>query len=209
MKQASYAVGLLGLVALARAESTDTCPGTTTFEPITMTECDVNTIALGPTGTNLIYTTVYKDLCPTGLTSSTYTITKPCKSACEAPTPGEIPPGFTTKVVTCTTCGEAYITATITCPITALPAVATHPAGSEGGFGSEVGSGSKGGTGSEAPSGPGLPEGSNNSTSPTGSSTSPYTMVVVSSATHQGHADLIAGLLLATASFALRNLFSG
>jgi hypothetical protein len=64
-----------------------------------------------------VYTTVYQDICPTGITSVTYTVTETCtgdKSEYTRPT-GQ-PPGFTTTEKVCTVC-EGKPTISITCPI--------------------------------------------------------------------------------------------
>ncbi|KAJ9296062.1 hypothetical protein DTO271G3_5637 [Paecilomyces variotii] len=68
-----------------------------------------------------VYTTVFKDVCPTGVVSKTYTITEPCP--CTAPRPPHhIPSGFTSTVKTCDTCGPTPITETCTVPIETAPA---------------------------------------------------------------------------------------
>ncbi|KAI9046573.1 hypothetical protein LZ554_009317 [Drepanopeziza brunnea f. sp. 'monogermtubi'] len=63
-----------------------------------------------------IYTTQYVDVCPTGLTTKTYTITNTCtKTECQKPTTHPANFAETTKV--CTAC-EGQPTLTVTCPIT-------------------------------------------------------------------------------------------
>ncbi|KAJ9250117.1 hypothetical protein DTO207G8_6253 [Paecilomyces variotii] len=68
-----------------------------------------------------VYTTVFKDLCPTGVISKTYTITEACP--CTAPRPPHhMPSGFTSTVKSCHTCGPTPITETCTVPIETAPA---------------------------------------------------------------------------------------
>jgi len=76
------------------------------------------------------YTTVYSQLCPTGLQEVTYTVTESCSSMGGIPrTSGYVPQGFTVTTVECTVC-EGMSMATITTPIATPatpPAVAPTP----------------------------------------------------------------------------------
>merc|ERR1711964_650001 len=61
-----------------------------------------------------VYTTVYVDVCPTGLTTKTYTITQTCAT----------PEHFTTTTKVCDACAGKP-TLTVTCPIETAAATAT------------------------------------------------------------------------------------
>ncbi|TPX11283.1 uncharacterized protein E0L32_001101 [Thyridium curvatum] len=73
------------------------------------------------------YERVYDYFCPTGLASSTYSITQTCPEtgACQTPAPDVVPPAFTAvKSVCASACGPSPVTATLTVPInsgTGLP----------------------------------------------------------------------------------------
>ncbi|EKD14104.1 uncharacterized protein L3040_007895 [Drepanopeziza brunnea f. sp. 'multigermtubi'] len=76
-----------------------------------------------------IYTTQYVDVCPTGLTTKTYTLTNTCtRTECQQPTTHPANFAETTKV--CTAC-PGQPTLTVTCPITstALYTNGTSPPG--------------------------------------------------------------------------------
>lgn len=66
-----------------------------------------------------VYTTVYVDVCPTGLTTKTYTITQTC-----ATPSGALPEHFTTTTKVCDACAGKP-TLTVTCPIETAAATAT------------------------------------------------------------------------------------
>jgi hypothetical protein len=59
-----------------------------------------------------VYETFYEAICPTGITTSHYTITETCTGAY---TPHAIPPGFTTTIKICEPC-KGKPTLTLTCP---------------------------------------------------------------------------------------------
>ncbi|KAL5317750.1 hypothetical protein ACEPPN_014849 [Leptodophora sp. 'Broadleaf-Isolate-01'] len=62
-----------------------------------------------------IYTTAYIDICPTGLTTKTYTLTRTCtQEACYGPT--DLPDHFTTTEKVCGAC-PGKPTITVTCPV--------------------------------------------------------------------------------------------
>ncbi|CEJ91761.1 hypothetical protein VHEMI07452 [[Torrubiella] hemipterigena] len=66
------------------------------------------------------YTTEYEAVCPTGVITKTYTVEEIYPGVTEKPhivtTTEGCPPGFTSDVVTCNTCGPAAITKTVTYP---------------------------------------------------------------------------------------------
>ncbi|KAI8665784.1 hypothetical protein NCS57_00801000 [Fusarium keratoplasticum] len=66
--------------------------------------------------TSIVYTTQYPEFCPTGLRMRTYAITAYCSKAECSPHTGA-PPGFTSTVAVCSSCGHEPITATLTVPI--------------------------------------------------------------------------------------------
>ena len=68
-----------------------------------------------------VYEAVYPQFCSTGLEPKTYTITHTCREEVCTPRPGICPPGFTTTVSVCSTCGASPITATLTLPISGNP----------------------------------------------------------------------------------------
>ncbi|SCN83183.1 uncharacterized protein FFM5_02967 [Fusarium fujikuroi] len=101
------------------AETTSCVTSTKTFPTIT-------SIIVEPTSTwsgngtgggpHTVYTTEYHEFCSTGLRLHTYTITEAChKEKCQPRTTG-VPPGFTSTVTVCNSCGEKPITATLTVP---------------------------------------------------------------------------------------------
>ncbi|PVH78206.1 hypothetical protein DL98DRAFT_256135 [Cadophora sp. DSE1049] len=65
-----------------------------------------------------VYTTAYIDICPTGLTTKTYTLTQTCStnSTCHIPTRTGIPEHFTTTTKVCHAC-PGIPTLTVTCPV--------------------------------------------------------------------------------------------
>ncbi|PBP25190.1 hypothetical protein BUE80_DR004009 [Diplocarpon rosae] len=90
----------------------------------TVTNCPygsitTHTIPLSPT-TNVpmyetIYTTAYVDICPTGLTTHTYTLTHTCTAAaCQVPT--TLPTHFAVTTKVCSAC-EGKPTLIVTCPV--------------------------------------------------------------------------------------------
>ena len=95
-------------------DSSVTSTSTSSYTTKTLYSCTTPTFsAIGPFVT--VYNTVYVDVCPTGLTSVTYTITDTC--GCQHETdytrPTGCPSGFTVKEKTCTMCpGSPVITCT-------------------------------------------------------------------------------------------------
>ncbi|KAL8919451.1 MAG: hypothetical protein Q9172_004967 [Xanthocarpia lactea] len=81
-----------------------------------------------PKGPVTTYTTVYSELCSTGLQPKTYTITEECSSA-GAPRPTDyVPAAFVVTTATCHVCAETPVVATLTTPAPVAPSAA--PAGS-------------------------------------------------------------------------------
>ncbi|KAF2999974.1 hypothetical protein E8E14_006213 [Neopestalotiopsis sp. 37M] len=71
-----------------------------------------------------VYSTNYPVFCSTGVTDTTYTITETYHGMSTLPTfaePTECPYGFTTEEHTCTVCGDAPITKTMTYPSGGCP----------------------------------------------------------------------------------------
>ncbi|RBQ68398.1 hypothetical protein FVER14953_01574 [Fusarium verticillioides] len=113
-------ISLLLTASLAvNAETTSCVTSTKNFPTIT-------SIIVEPTSTwsgngtcggpHTVYTTEYHEFCSTGLRLHTYTITEAChKEKCQPRTTG-VPPGFTSTVTVCNSCGERPITATLTVP---------------------------------------------------------------------------------------------
>ncbi|KAF4430278.1 hypothetical protein FACUT_8937 [Fusarium acutatum] len=110
---------LLAAGLAVNAETTSCVTSTKTFPTIT-------SIIVEPTSTwsgngtgggpHTVYTTEYHEFCSTGLRLHTYTITEAChKEKCQPRTTG-VPPGFTSTVTVCNSCGEKPITATLTVP---------------------------------------------------------------------------------------------
>ncbi|KAF5252692.1 hypothetical protein FANTH_2319 [Fusarium anthophilum] len=110
---------LLAASLAVNAETTSCVTSTKTFPTIT-------SIIVEPTSTwsgngtggvpHTVYTTEYHEFCSTGLRLHTYTITEDChKEKCQPRTTG-VPPGFTSTVTVCNSCGEKPITATLTVP---------------------------------------------------------------------------------------------
>ncbi|XMA09284.1 hypothetical protein WAI453_002075 [Rhynchosporium graminicola] len=103
---------------------------TTILHTITSCAPDITSCSPGHVTTSLIslstitspipvyattYTTAYVDICPTGITTKTYTITRTCtEEKCSAPT--TIPEHFTTTTKVCEACPDRP-TLTITCPV--------------------------------------------------------------------------------------------
>ncbi|KAF2691584.1 carbohydrate-binding module family 18 protein [Lentithecium fluviatile CBS 122367] len=68
--------------------------------------------------TTTVFTTTYIDICPTGFTTVTATITKTvCPSCATTTKPSDVPEGWTTKVTICGHCGPKTTTVTLTKPI--------------------------------------------------------------------------------------------
>ncbi|KAI6710032.1 hypothetical protein JHW43_007413 [Diplocarpon mali] len=90
----------------------------------TVTNCPygsitTHTIPLPPPTNALMYettyTTAYVDICPTGLTTHTYTLTHKCTAAaCQIPT--TVPTNFAVTTKVCSAC-EGKPTLTVTCPV--------------------------------------------------------------------------------------------
>lgn len=74
------------------------------------------------------YETVYTQVCPTGLSAATYTITETCNGASPSRTTG-VPAGFTTVVEACDVCAESSYTVTQPCTACAEATMtSTYPA---------------------------------------------------------------------------------
>ncbi|KAL2068734.1 hypothetical protein VTL71DRAFT_15072 [Oculimacula yallundae] len=92
------------------APNTPCAPGQLTTSTISL-----STIASPIAVYTTIYTTAYIDICPTGLTTKTYTITHTCtEEKCSVPT--TLPEHFTTTEKVCVACPEKP-TLTVTCPV--------------------------------------------------------------------------------------------
>lgn len=85
---------------------------------VTVTYCPECDMASSKPGYTTVYTTQYEALCPTGMTTSTYTVTESCTDSTPTWTPGpkHIPQGFTVTTQVCTQCAETPQTVTITQP---------------------------------------------------------------------------------------------
>jgi len=137
MKTVTLVMGLFASLVSAQAVNnctlTSTLPGIQTItDIITSTYCPVCDSAKSTGG---VYTTVYETeylaVCPTGLTSSVYTVTNTCTGTTPIDT-STCPPGFTTTTVGCNC--PASSTVTITTPIGAsetAPVTATSCATEE------------------------------------------------------------------------------
>lgn len=81
-------------------------------------------------GHTTVYTTVWQELCSTGLRDKTWTVTESCTD--DVPTwssgPDYVPQGYTTTVTVCTVCGKKPTPVTLTVPCTDSPAPAGMPA---------------------------------------------------------------------------------
>ncbi|KAG4257896.1 hypothetical protein FPRO03_02851 [Fusarium proliferatum] len=101
------------------AETTSCVTSTKTFPTITSIIVEPTSTWSGNgtgSGPHTVYTTEYHEFCSTGLRLHTYTITEAChKEKCQPRTTG-VPPGFTSTVTVCNSCGEKPITATLTVP---------------------------------------------------------------------------------------------
>ncbi|KAL8851142.1 MAG: hypothetical protein Q9221_003945 [Calogaya cf. arnoldii] len=81
-----------------------------------------------PKGPLTTYTTVYSEICSTGLQPKTYTVTEECSSL-GAPRPSNyVPAAFVVTTATCHVCAETPVVATLTTPAPMAPSAA--PAGS-------------------------------------------------------------------------------
>ncbi|KAL5621062.1 hypothetical protein FOBRF1_004308 [Fusarium oxysporum] len=109
---------LLTASLAVNAETTSCVTSTKTFPTITsiIVEPTSTWSGNGTGGPRTVYTTEYQEFCSTGLRLHTYTITEGChKEKCQPRTTG-VPPGFTSTVTVCNSCGEKPITATLTVP---------------------------------------------------------------------------------------------
>ncbi|CVL08032.1 uncharacterized protein FMAN_09650 [Fusarium mangiferae] len=101
------------------AETTSCVTSTKTFPTITSIIVEPTSTWSGNgtgVGPHTVYTTEYHEFCSTGLRLHTYTITEAChKEKCQPRTTG-VPPGFTSTVTVCNSCGEKPVTATLTVP---------------------------------------------------------------------------------------------
>jgi len=122
MKTVTLVMGMLASMVSAQVINnctlTSTLPGIQTItDIITSTYCPVCDSAKSTGG---VYTTVYETeylaVCPTGLTSSVYTVTNTCTGTTPIDT-STCPPGFTTTTVGCNC--PASSTVTITTPVAA------------------------------------------------------------------------------------------
>ncbi|KAF5650593.1 hypothetical protein F52700_310 [Fusarium sp. NRRL 52700] len=110
---------LLTASLAVNAETTSCITSTKTFPTITSIIVEPTSTWSGNgtgSGPHTVYTTEYHEFCSTGLCLHTYTITEAChKEKCQPRTTG-VPPGFTSTVTVCNSCGEKPITATLTLP---------------------------------------------------------------------------------------------
>ncbi|KAI1018095.1 hypothetical protein LB504_003834 [Fusarium proliferatum] len=110
---------LLAAGLAVNAETTSCFTSTKTFPTITSVIAEPTSTWSGNgtgVGPHTVYTTEYHEFCSTGLRLHTYTITEAChKEKCQPRTTG-VPPGFTSTVTVCSSCGEKPITATLTVP---------------------------------------------------------------------------------------------
>ncbi|SPJ88920.1 uncharacterized protein FTOL_12815 [Fusarium torulosum] len=83
----------------------------------------------GSHGASTVYTAEFHGFCSTGLCLHTYTITEACKQAVCLPRTG-VPPGFTSTVTVCNSCGTEPITATLTVPCVEAAPTEGHGSGS-------------------------------------------------------------------------------
>ncbi|KAF4345826.1 hypothetical protein FBEOM_202 [Fusarium beomiforme] len=114
------------------AETTSCVTSTRTFPTITTTIIEPTSIWSGNgtgSGPYTVYTTEYQMFCSTGLRVHTYTITEPCHEAKCKPHVTGVPPGFTTTVTVCNSCGPEPVTATLTVPCEATPTKGPSPPG--------------------------------------------------------------------------------
>ncbi|KAF4437394.1 hypothetical protein F53441_13071 [Fusarium austroafricanum] len=111
---------LLTAALVVNAETTSCVTSTRAFPTVTTTIIGQTSTwsGDGPGGNHqakTVYTTALHEFCSTGLRLHTYTITESCKQAKCLPRTGA-PPGFTSTVSVCSTCGSEPITATLTVP---------------------------------------------------------------------------------------------
>jgi hypothetical protein len=112
---------LLTVSLAVNAETTSCVTSTKTFPTITSIIVEPTSTwsgngTGGGLGPHTVYTTEYHEFCSTGLRVHTYTITEAChKEKCQPRTTG-VPPGFTSTVTVCNSCGSEPITATLTVP---------------------------------------------------------------------------------------------
>ncbi|KAI8653652.1 hypothetical protein LRP88_14357 [Fusarium phalaenopsidis] len=112
---------LLTAGSTVRADTTSCVTSVNTLPTITSTITgSTSTWSGGTPGldhqTSIVYTTQYPEFCSTGLRMHTYVITAYCSKAECSPHTG-VPPGFTSTVAVCSSCGHEPITATLTVPI--------------------------------------------------------------------------------------------
>ncbi|KAF4943717.1 hypothetical protein FGADI_13234 [Fusarium gaditjirri] len=116
------------------AETTSCITSTKTFPTITSIIVEPTSTWSGNgtgVGSHTVYTTEYHEFCSTGLRLHTYTITEAChKEKCQPRTTG-VPPGFTSTVTVCDSCGEKPITATLTVPCPEATPTKEHGNGME------------------------------------------------------------------------------
>jgi len=129
MKAATLVIGLF--VSMVSAQASNSCTLTSTLPGIqTITDLIVSTycpVCDSAKSTGGVYTTVYETtlaaVCPTGLTSSVYTVTNTCTGTTPIDT-STCPPGFTTTAVNCNC--PASSTVTVTVPVTTPAGVVTY-----------------------------------------------------------------------------------
>ncbi|KAF9770231.1 hypothetical protein IL306_012253 [Fusarium sp. DS 682] len=132
----SFVPFLLTAGLAVNAETTSCVTSTRTFPTITTTIIEPTSTwsgnGTGGSGPHIVYTTEYHEFCSTGLRLHTYTITEAChKEKCQPRTTG-VPPGFTSTVTVCNSCGSEPITATLTVPCAeATPTKGPSPPGKD------------------------------------------------------------------------------
>jgi len=118
MKSVTLFIGLFASLVSAQAVNnctlTSTLPGIQTITDLVIsTYCPVCDEAKSTGG---VYTTVYETellaVCPTGLTSSVYTVTNTCTGTTPIDT-STLPPGFTTTAVNCNCAASSTVTITV------------------------------------------------------------------------------------------------
>jgi len=128
MKAVTLVMGLFASIVAAQSANnctlTSTLPGIQTITDLTIsTYCPVCDEAKSTGG---VYTTVYETsllaVCPTGLTSSVYTVTNVCTGTTPIDT-ATVAPGFTTTTVGCNCAASSVVT--ITTPIATGPVTYT------------------------------------------------------------------------------------
>ena len=139
MKQTSIAAAFLAVGAtaqnstLTRTEYYNTC-SITAGGIVTATDiqtycppCEAAGMTTFPGGSLTTYTTIYSQVCPTGLEEATYTVTEPCPSTGLARGSSYIPQGFTVTTVPCSVCEAGKSSYPQTTPGPALASALAAP----------------------------------------------------------------------------------